>query len=186
MECKVSYGRIHYKIIGEGKPLVILHSMGTDHRAMEVWLEPIFNEVTDYKRIYVDLPAHGLSRINEDFKGTEQMAANIKEFIQKTLGDETFSLIGMSYGGYIAQGILDEMLEQVEGIALIVPAVHKRTRTLPQKVVLKCDKEMIGDLNQDLKTAFETLMVIQTKTMLKRFISEVQPGRELADQSELA
>lgn len=45
MECKVSYGRIHYKIIGEGKPLVILHSMGTDHRAMQAWLEPLFNEV---------------------------------------------------------------------------------------------------------------------------------------------
>ncbi|WP_409250890.1 alpha/beta fold hydrolase [Bacillus sp. SCS-153A] len=182
MDCKVSFGSIHYKVIGKGRPFVILHSMGTDHRAMEAWLEPIFNEVDSCKRVYVDLPAHGYSTINEDFKGTEQMAGNIMEFIEKTLGGEKFSLIGMSYGGYIAQGILDVMGEQVEGIALLVPAVHNRSNPLPQKVVFECEQEMMEELDRDVKTAFQTLMVVQTDTMLKRFRAEIQPGRELADR----
>ncbi|MGD6802819.1 hypothetical protein [Rossellomorea aquimaris] len=42
MECEVPYGKIHYKIIGEGRPVIILHSMGTNLRAMEAWLEPVF------------------------------------------------------------------------------------------------------------------------------------------------
>jgi pimeloyl-ACP methyl ester carboxylesterase len=185
MECKVKYGIIHYKVIGEGRPYIILHSMGTDHRAMEAWLEPIFTKMMHCKRIYVDLPAHGLSSINKDFKGTEHMVRNIQEFIQTIIGNEKFSLIGMSYGAYVAQGIMSEGIERVEGIALIVPAVHNRIKPLPEKVVLKRDEEMVKPLNQDLRRAFETLFVIQTNEMVERFLTELQPGRELADRAFL-
>lgn len=31
MQCNVEFGTIHYEVIGEGFPLLILHSMGTDY-----------------------------------------------------------------------------------------------------------------------------------------------------------
>ncbi|WP_421378541.1 alpha/beta fold hydrolase [Bacillus salacetis] len=185
MECKVKYGTINYKVTGEGRPYIILHSMGTDHRAMEAWLEPIFSPESNCKRIYIDLPAHGLSTINEHFKGTEQIVGNIIEFIQKTIGDQTFGLIGMSYGAYVAQGIMDELGEKVEGIALIVPAVHNPTKNLPEKVVLKQEEKMLKTLDDDMRQAFETLFVIQTDEMVEGFLSELQPGRERANREFL-
>jgi pimeloyl-ACP methyl ester carboxylesterase len=185
MECKVKYGTIHYKVIGEGRPYIILHTMGTDHRAMEAWLEPIFTKMMHCKRIYVDLPAHGFSSITKDFKGTEHMVRNIQEFIQIIIGNEKFCLIGMSYGAYVAQGIMDEWIDRVDGIALIVPAVHTRTKPLPKKVVLEPSQKMVKTLDEDMQTAFETLFVVQTDEMVKGFLAELQPGRELADRSFL-
>jgi pimeloyl-ACP methyl ester carboxylesterase len=185
MECRVTYGKIHYEVLGEGKPIVILHSMGTDHRAMSAWLEPLFSEDSFFKRIYVDLPAHGSSTINNQFKGTEEMVESVKEVIEKVIGEERFSLVGMSYGGYVAQGIMDTLKEKVEGICLLVPAVHNRMGKLPRKIVLVEEDNLIAQLDEDIQTAYKTLMVIQNKTTLERFLAEVQPGRELADKEFL-
>ncbi|MGD7022414.1 alpha/beta fold hydrolase [Rossellomorea vietnamensis] len=176
---------MHYKIIGEGRPVIILHSMGTNLRAMEAWLEPVFLKDERFKRIYLDLPAHGKSTISCDFKGTEHSVENVISFIGQTIGNEDFSLLGMSYGAYAAQGIMDRMTERVEGIALIVPAVHNRTGRLPERAVLTHEAGFGKDLDEDITKAFKTLMAIQTKSSLDLFIDEIQPGRELADREFL-
>ncbi|MGF2616551.1 alpha/beta fold hydrolase [Rossellomorea aquimaris] len=185
MECDVPYGKIHYKIIGEGRPVFILHSMWTDYRAMENWLEPIFSKHEKFKRIYLDLPAHGKSTISKEFKGTDHFIENIISFIGQTIGNEHFSLLGMSYGAYAAQGIMTRMIERVKGIALIVPGVHNRTGKLPDKVVLGREEGLGKDLAEDITRAFETLMAIQTKNSWDLFLKEIQPGRELADREFL-
>lgn len=185
MECRTTYGTIHYKVYGEGKPIVILHSMGTDYRAMSAWLEPLFSENNRFKRIYVDLPAHGLSSINDQFKGTEEMVESVKALIHKVIGEQRFSLIGMSYGGYVAQGIMDVLKDQVEGICLIAPAVHNRLGKLPEKVVLVEEENLAVQLDEDIEAAYRALMVIQNQITLERFLAEVQPGRKLADKDFL-
>ncbi len=63
MNCIVTKGSINYEVIGSGFPILILHSMGTDHRSMKSWLEPIFNNLIGFQRIYIDLPSHGRSLI---------------------------------------------------------------------------------------------------------------------------
>lgn len=85
-------GSIYYEAIGEGLPLIILHSMGTDHRSMKAWLEPIFHNKCDYQRIYVDLPAHGHSEIDSTVKSTDDILSNVLEFIDVVLKDEEFAL----------------------------------------------------------------------------------------------
>lgn len=59
MECLVAKGSIYYEIVGNGFPILIMHSMGTDHKSMKAWIEPIFDEIQGFQRIYIDLPAHG-------------------------------------------------------------------------------------------------------------------------------
>lgn len=125
-------------------------------------MEPVFSKYEKYKRIYIDLPAHGRSTISKDFKGTEHSIENVISFIVQTIGNEHFSLLGMSYGAYVAQGIMDRMIERVEGIALIVPAIHNRTGRLPEKAVLNHEAGFGKDLDEDITKAFETLMAVQT------------------------
>ncbi|TYS18668.1 alpha/beta hydrolase [Rossellomorea vietnamensis] len=148
-------------------------------------MEPVFSKYEKYKRIYIDLPAHGKSTISCDFKGTEHSVENVISFIGQTIGNEDFSLLGMSYGAYAAQGIMDRMTERVEGIALIVPAVHNRTGRLPERAVLTQEAGFGKDLDEDKTKAFKTLMAVQTKSSLDLFIDEIQPGRELADREFL-
>lgn len=187
MNCNVKNGTIFYEEYGQGIPIIILHAMGTDHRAMKAWLEPVFQDNTGWKRYYLDVPAHGGSLINEFVNGTEDMLDMILEFIDAVLPDQRFSIIGMSFGAYLAQGIIHKRIELVEGIGLIAPVIHMpgKDRVLPSNVKIEIDEQLIKDIDPDIQQAFQTLIVYQNKLSLERFIAEIQPGRLLADRKFL-
>ncbi|OPH46964.1 alpha/beta hydrolase [Paenibacillus ferrarius] len=188
MECHVSKGTINYEVCGEGSPVIVLHAMGTDHRSMKYWLEPIFMKRKDWQRIYLDIPAHGKSVITEQVKGTEDMLDMIIEFIDAVLPNQMFSVIGASFGGYLAQGIVHKKRELITGISLIASALHLpgSERTLPAKVVFEVDTSLFGELDDDVLNAFQLLMVHQNKSNLLTFLKEVQPGRLLANRNFLS
>jgi pimeloyl-ACP methyl ester carboxylesterase len=169
MNCKVKMGSIFYEVIGDGTPLLILHSMGTDHRSMKAWIEPIFKHINGYQRIYIDLPAHGNSVIDENLKSTDDMLVNILDFIDTVIPNKTFSLIGFSFGGYLAQGIMHYRSKHIKSICLLASALHLTERTLPEKVVLEKDESILCELESDKRTAFETLFVYQNKESLDCF-----------------
>jgi pimeloyl-ACP methyl ester carboxylesterase len=175
---------LFYDIAGSGHPLIILHAMGTDHRSMKAWLEPIFQDLHGFQRIYIDIPAHGQSTCNS-VQSTEDMRRIILAFIDEVLVEKSFSLVGHSFGGYIAQGILTARCNQVAGICLLAPAVHMKERTLPEKVVRAKDEASLASVKRDVCAAFETLMVYQTHENLCLFLEEVQPGRLLANRDFL-
>lgn len=175
---------LFYETVGCGHPLIILHAMGTDHRSMKSWLEPIFQNADGFQRIYMDIPAHGQSSCNS-VQSTEDMVQIILAFIDDMIGERSFSLIGHSFGGYIAQGILTHRADRVEGLCLLASALHLRERTLPEKVIKDRDETSLGKVERDIRTAFETLLVYQTNENLERFIAEVQPGRLLANKGFL-
>jgi len=105
MQIKVAKGSINYERFGRGFPILILHSMGTDHRSMKPWLEPIFSQLQGVQRIYIDLPAHGKSCIDDSLRSSDDMLLNLLDFIDQLFPDQGFSLVGFSFGGYLAQGI---------------------------------------------------------------------------------
>lgn len=185
MNCLVSKGSIHYEVVGTGFPLLILHSMGTDHRSMKAWIEPIFHDIQGFQRIYIDLPAHGLSLIDKELSSSDDMLLNILDFIDKTIPNQEFSLIGFSFGGYLAQGILHKRRESVKSICLLAPALHLKQRNLPNKVVDIKDQDLLNELDSDIRLAFETLMNVQNKENLEYFLNEIQPGRILANRDFL-
>ncbi|MBM7602292.1 pimeloyl-ACP methyl ester carboxylesterase [Metabacillus crassostreae] len=185
MKCIVTKGSIHYEIEGTGLPIVIMHSMGTDHRSMKSWLEPVFEKSEGFQRIYIDIPVHGHSSINENFKSSDDMLSNILEFIDKILPNKTFSLIGFSYGGYLAQGVLHHKRNKVKSICLLATALHSKTRNLPNKITITKDTELLKKLDDDSRKAFETLMIYQDIERYHLFLEEIQPGRLLANRDFL-
>ncbi|WML24631.1 alpha/beta hydrolase [Neobacillus sp. OS1-33] len=186
MNCLVTKGSIHYEIIGSGSPILILHAMGTDHRSMKSWLEPIFKNLIGFQRIYIDLPAHGRSLIHEDFSSSDDMVANILNFMDQKIPNQDFSIIGFSYGGYLAQGILHKRQDNVKSICLLAPALHLKQRNLPEKIAYVKDASELHSLDSEIRLAFETLMTFQTKENLDYFLNEIQPGRLLANREFLA
>lgn len=180
-----SSSSIFYESCGEGYPLVILHGLGTDHRSMKAWMEPLFEKRTDWRRIYLDLPAHGHSSVEDWVKTSNDLLEMLLRTIDSLLPGQRFSLIGKSFGGYLAQGILFKRAELVDSISLIAPALHIKERTLPSRVVLESDEQLLASLDADIRTAFETLMIVQTEQSLEAFLQEVQPGRLLANREFL-
>jgi pimeloyl-ACP methyl ester carboxylesterase len=185
MNCLVTNGNIYYEIVGSGFPILIMHSMGTDHRSMKTWIEPIFENIQGYQRIYIDLPAHGLSFIDENLKSSDDILLNILDFIDKTIPNQAFSLIGFSFGGYLAQGVLHQKHKKVKSICLLATALHLKERSLPKKIVFTKDEALLNELDSDIRKAFETLIIYQNKENLSYFLNEIQPGRLLANKSFL-
>ena len=55
---------VHFEVIGEGQPILVLHGGYLDHRHMIDALEPIFDHREGWKRVYIDIPdkaGHSLS-----------------------------------------------------------------------------------------------------------------------------
>ncbi|USG68181.1 alpha/beta hydrolase [Brevibacillus ruminantium] len=174
--------KISYTRRGQGFPLVILHAMGTDHRAMMAWMEPLFEAGSNWERIYIDLPAHGHSLVQPWMKTSADILSVILDFLDDLIPNRQFALVGKSFGGYIAQGILAKKQEYLDGLFLLTPALHIKERSLPPRFTGERDEELLAELDPDIRGAFETLVYTQTEGNLHRFLEEVQPGRLLADR----
>lgn len=79
------------------------------------------------------------------------------------LADQSSPLLGMSFGGYMVQGILGRLNDQVEKLCFLAPVLHLKNRTLPDKVILHKDSSLLEELEPDVRAAFEILMAHQTR-----------------------
>jgi pimeloyl-ACP methyl ester carboxylesterase len=61
--CRIRDLEVYYEIAGEGKPIMMIHGMGVDHRTMKGCMEPVFQDRGDkWQRIYFDLPGMGRTK----------------------------------------------------------------------------------------------------------------------------
>lgn len=95
--------KLHYEIIGDGKPIIILHGLGCNLNLMKCCMEPIFNTQSNYKRIYIDLPGMGQSTAPTEYATSDHILEILVSFIEN-IEVKNFLLIGESYGGYLATG----------------------------------------------------------------------------------
>ena len=109
--------------IGEGTPVLFLHGFGPDHRSLLHGLGSVFERRPGYRRLHVDLPGFGSSPGDPEIDGSEAMVDVVLELIDEVIGDESFLLVGESWGGYLARAVVAKRREQVRGVALVVTVV---------------------------------------------------------------
>ncbi|WP_112239063.1 alpha/beta fold hydrolase [Kribbella monticola] len=174
---------LHHVSHGEGTPVLALHGWTPDHRLMTGPLEPFFADVPGYRRLYPDLPGMGASPAGTIDSSDGIMAALI-EFIDTEIGDEPFAVIGESYGGYLARGLVAQRPAQVLGLGLICPigvALEHAERTVPDHVVLEVDPGLVESLSPQEVEDFTEIAVIQTAETLQQYRADVMPGLDAAD-----
>jgi pimeloyl-ACP methyl ester carboxylesterase len=187
-EIIIKEAKINYVTIGEGRPVVILHGFGVDHRQMTGCLEPIFVKRKQWKRIYIDLPGMGSSFADLKMANSDKVLQLISSLIDKVIGQKEFVLVGHSYGGYLARALVIERAPQIKGLLLITPMAHpkmKAEKYLPQKKIAYIDSDFIESLDKKDATIFTSLAVIQTKRVYERFVVEIKPGMADANQDFL-
>ena len=187
MQCKIKDISINYEIKGEGKPIIIIHGYSVDHRLMTGCMEPLFKSKDKYKRIYIDLPGMGKSDSAEWITSSDIMLNIVIEFIEKIISDENFLLVGESYGGYLARGIIYKMGNRVDGVLLICPVIiadHKK-RKVPEHVVLKKDNKLLSKLKFKYAKGFNSISVVQSEKIYDRYINEIIPGVKMANNKFL-
>jgi pimeloyl-ACP methyl ester carboxylesterase len=175
---------VYYKSIGSGLPILMIHGWGPDHRSLEAGMESVLKVVKgEFKRIYLDLPGLGNTKGNDWLVSTDRMLELLLDFIDGIIPKKKFLLVGESYGGYLARGIIRSIPERVLGMLLKCPLARHETQfqNAPKHNVIKKNEDLESMLSEEEKSLFFPVTVIQTKKVWKRFKKAVLPGLQIAD-----
>lgn len=179
---------VHAEQHGAGRPILFLHGSPTDHRELSLLFEPVFETRSGWQRTYPDLPGHGRTPRDEqirDHEGMVEWAADLLDAVADA--DGRLTLVGSSYGGYLALRLLERYTDRFDGVLLQVPAVALASDrlTLPQRrVLVEADEDLLAELGPG-EQFWPQIAVIQTRDTLARFRSRIAPGVAAADMDYL-
>lgn len=163
---------------GEGRPVLVLHGAGVDHRETEACFEPALGGVAGLRRIHPDLPGHGRTPAPESWRSADDVLEALLRFADDVTGGEPYLLVGHSAGGYYAQAMAARRPEDVAGLALVCPLLPG-VRDVPAHRVV-AGSPGLGD------EEFRRYFVLHTPEMLDRHERFVAPGAALADAAAMA
>ena len=177
---------LHHRIIGTGKPIVLLHGLALDHRHMMDVMEPGFHANSNWQRIYVDLPGHGQSPGRADIRSQDDLLEAVLDFLNTLLPQGPFAIAGLSRGSYLARGIVHRMPQWITGAALIVPGGNPSSdpARLPEPQVLAPDPSIRPHLGQGELWAHDNISVIQRWDIVEKRRQIIAPARALFDQDQ--
>ncbi|MGE7840209.1 alpha/beta fold hydrolase [Lysinibacillus sp. NPDC093712] len=181
---KVTNANIYYEVIGEGIPIMMLHGFSPDHRLMKGCMEPIFNESDGWKRIYIDLPGMGKTKDYENISNSDEMLTTVLEFINTFVPDQPYVIVGESYGGYLARGIMQVHRDRILGTAFICPLIlpEKQDRTVPSHSIIAVDQPFLDTLTKQEVDDFSSHQVVLDESNWQRYSNEVLAGCQIADE----
>lgn len=116
--------KVHYKIIGEGYPVVLMHGWGCSISIFQS-IESILSK--SFKIINIDFPGFGLSEEPKEIWGVEDYT----EMVEKLMKLENVSnpiMLGHSFGGRV--GIIFASRNDVKKLILVDAAGVKPRRSL--------------------------------------------------------
>ncbi len=170
MEHQTSHGRINYESEGDGPSIFILHGAPGDIHFMRGMMDPVFDHNPSWRRIYFDLPGFGNTEASANIDTYDKVLECVIEFIEGVSAGLPSALVGYSYGGYLARGVIHERPEMVRGLCAIAPRVlQDRTKiNVPGHHVLY---EEPGFADQILKDQewLPDFMVVQSTEALEKF-----------------
>jgi pimeloyl-ACP methyl ester carboxylesterase len=184
MQIDVGGLNVHYEEHGGGRPILMLHGWPSDHRLMTNPLEPIFEGRPGWRRIYPDLPGMGRTPGPDSISDQAGMLKATLDFMDAVAPNEPFALVGASYGGYLALGVLHERFASVTGLMLWAPMFGRGASALPQHRVFRHDPEVDALLLDD-ERAWLDISVSHTPATLEAFRASVKPGLLAADRTFL-
>src|SRR6476661_10102659 len=168
---------VHYVEHGTGRPVLVLHGAGVDHREAEACFEPALDGAPGLRRIYPDLPGMGATVAPDTLRSADDVLDTLLDLADGLVDGTPYLLIGHSAGAYYAQAMAARRPAQVAGLALVCPLLPG-VRNIPAHRVVAGSGE-IGD------DVFRSYFVIQTPEMLERYERYVAPAAALADQAAL-
>ena len=120
---------VHYRVIGTGKPVVLLHGTGA---SLHTWEQFSDNLKDSFQLIALDLPAFGLTGGRADHDYSIYMYVNfLKKFTEK-LNLTTFDLAGNSLGGRIAWEFAATYPEHIRRLVLMDASGYPTGKPMPQ------------------------------------------------------
>src|SRR5687767_4829486 len=171
METRAGQVVVHYVEHGIGRPVLVLHGAGVDHREAEACFEPFLDGIAGLRRIYPDLPGMGRIVAPPTLRSADDVLDTLLDVADELSAGTSFLLVGHSAGAYFAQAMAARRPAQVAGLALVCPLLPG-VRDVPEHRVVE-GSGVTGD------EVFRSYFVIQTPEMLDRYERYVAPAAEL-------
>ncbi|MDP2909831.1 MAG: alpha/beta hydrolase [bacterium] len=125
MQALVRGLKINYIIIGEGNPLLILHGWGSNKEKWQKVAEILSQK--GFKVVVLDLPGFGESQEPDLIWDLDEYALFINEFA-KSLGLQSFNLLGHSFGGAVASKYALKYPEKINKLFLVGAACIRKEK----------------------------------------------------------
>lgn len=186
MEIEIKGMPVCYEKFGEGIPIICIHGFPEDHRAMMGCVEPLFEHITGYCRIYIDLPGMGCSPAHPEVKNADQMLDILHQFICMITKDAPYLLMGQSYGGYLSLGLVHRFPDLIDGVFLLCPCTvtNRSDRALPKRhTVIVQEPKLTEDDNPEDYREFLDMAAVVSPEIWSRYKAEILPGLKSADEA---
>lgn len=187
MECQLGDSTLYYEQHGTGRPILLLHGWPLDHRHIASDIEPLFAARTGWRRLYLDLPGMGKTRVADSITSQDHVLEIVLAFLDHVAPNERFTIGGTSYGAYLARGVVHRRGQHIDGVLLNVPSFNPAAASLPlpQHRVIYEDPRFLAALRPDEQDLRE-FIVAQRLEMLDTFRQVIQPAGAIADHAFLA
>src|SRR4051812_26362866 len=106
---------------GAGRPILFVHGWRLDAAVEAADIEPIFEHLTGWSRLYPDLPGMGESVPDPSIEDMNGYLNALIDLVDDTFGTEPFAIAGTSAGAALARAIAHERADRVRGLMLRVP-----------------------------------------------------------------
>lgn len=110
----------------------------------------LFAHRENWKRIYIDLPGMGKSESPDWLRTHDQILGVLTEFILNIISDERFCVVGLSYGGLLAQGLIHRFAPQMDGVMFLVPSMASIDESSCREM-LRCMKSSLTSADSTMK-----------------------------------
>jgi pimeloyl-ACP methyl ester carboxylesterase len=173
---------VYYEEVGAGRTLLVLHGWQCDHRQIFHDVEPVFAHRDGWRRIYPDLSGMGKTPGAAWINSQDEMLEFVLEFLDAVAPGEQFAVAGVSLGAYLARGIVQRRMSQVDGVMLTVPVVGSALarRDLPKHQILAPDPNFVSALEADEQWLLN-MFVVQSPQLLEEYRASIKPGIDAAD-----
>lgn len=170
---------IFYRIIGNGRPAVLVHGFGEDG---EIWHNQVKFLQEKFKLIIPDLPGSGRSALIDDMS-MEGMAEAILAILQEEKCTPC-PVIGHSMGGYITLALAERHTEALTAFGLFHSSAFadsNEKKATRQKGIAFIQEHGAGEF---LKTVTPNLFAPDSKTKIPELIQDlIERGNNFTPQS---
>lgn len=163
-----------YKSFGEGTPVLFVHGweMNSDYEIGD--FEPIFAQLSGYKRLYIDLPGMGVTPADASIVNLQSIYDRIVTFIEQEISPSKFILVGTSLGGYLVRALATQFQAQLLGVHLKVPVIESDTQLRDLdvfKAIVEDEATMRAALGDQSSTVGEIL--VQTPAYIRMAVAKM-------------
>jgi pimeloyl-ACP methyl ester carboxylesterase len=186
MECQIRDVKVYYEEQGAGRPLLMLHGWGLDHRHMRSEMEPVFAGRSGWRRIYVDLPGCGRTPAAGWITSQDHILELMLTFVQEIIRGERFAAAGVSAGALLARGVGYHLARQMDGLLLVVPVVvaEDAKRERRAAITLARDEALLAQLEPDEREMLRGA-VVQSRNYLDALRRSYIPALKICDEGFL-